>query len=88
MKLKYSFEEVDMGEEIISVPVGKGAEEIHGVLKLNQEGKEILNLLKDNITEEKIVESLCNKYDNDYETLKGYVKQVINTLRKANLIEE
>ena len=36
MKLKYTFEAVDMGDEIIFVPVGDKASEVHGVLKLSK----------------------------------------------------
>ena len=46
MKLKNTFESVDMGNEIIMVPVGKSAEQVQGVLKLNAEGLEIMNMLE------------------------------------------
>ena len=88
MKLRYVFENVDMGNEIISVPVGDGANNVHGVNKLNKEGKEILELLKEDITEQQIVKKLTEKYENDSATLEKWVSNVIKTLRAANLLEE
>ncbi|MBR0463696.1 MAG: PqqD family protein [Clostridia bacterium] len=88
MKLKYSFETVDMGEEIISVPVGEGVEKIHGILKHNKEGQEILEQLEEDTTEEQIVDVLASKYENDRETLAAYVHRTVETLRNAGLIEE
>lgn len=88
MKLRYVFENVDMGNEIISVPVGDGANNVHGVIKLNKEGKEILELLKEDITEQQIVKKLTEKYENDSATLEKWVSNVIKTLRAANLLEE
>ena len=88
MKLKNTFESVDMGDEIIMVPVGKSAEQVHGVLKLNEAGQEIVELLAGETSEEEIVRSLSGKYENDAETLKKYVRQVVETLRSNDLIEE
>lgn len=87
MKLKYSFEAVDMGDEIIFVPVGDKASEVHGVLKLNAEGKEVVEALKEDTTKEKIVQMLAPKYNNDHTELARYVQNVIDILNNANLLE-
>lgn len=87
MKLKYTFEAVDMGDEIIFVPVGDKASEVHGVLKLNAEGKEVVEALKEETTEEKIVQMLAQKYNNDPTELTQYVRNVIDILKKENLLE-
>ena len=88
MKLKYRFEIVDMGDETVFVPVGKNAKEVHGVLKLNSSGKEIVSLLVNDTTEESIVNMLTEKYGNEHEELVSYVHNTIAYLRKAGLIEE
>lgn len=87
MKLKYRFEDVDMGEEIISVPVGANADQVKGVLKQNSESREILNLLINDITEDELVATLAMKYENDRSELVNYVHSVISTLRDADLLE-
>ena len=88
MMIKYIFEEVDMGEEIIIVPVGEGAAELNGVLKVNKEGREILDFLRQETNTEAIVDALAQKYDNERNSLDKYVNQVIDTLRRLNLLTE
>ena len=87
MKLKYNFECMDMGDENIAVPVGEGANQLHGVVKLNKEGLMIFNLLKEDMTEEDIVNKLANEYSNDKQQLIGYVRQTIATMKEAQLLE-
>lgn len=88
MHLKYTFEPVDMGDEIILVPVGENANEVHGVVKMNREGLEIINLLKDDTTKDNIIEKLLKKYENDRETIDLWVNRTINVLIDAGLIDE
>ena len=88
MKLKYHFDAVDMGDEIIAVPVGDGAEQIQGVLRLNHSGNEIMELLKEEITEDQIIHILAAQYVNSTDELTGYVEGAIKTLAGAGLIEE
>ena len=45
MKLRYEFTMMDMGGEIAAVPTGDNAAEFHGVLKLNDVAKDILEQL-------------------------------------------
>lgn len=88
MKLKYSFEPVDMGDEIILVPVGKSATIVHGVVKLNREGLEIINMLNSQTSEDDLVKTLTAKYENDRDELVFYVHHVLDQLQKAGLLEE
>ena len=61
---------------------------MHGVLKINKEGQEILELLKEETTEEQIVNTLAAKYQNDRTVLIEYVRNTIDSLRGAGLITE
>ncbi len=88
MKLRCVFEPVDMGNEIIAVPVGNGAKEVHGVLKLNKEAQEILTLLEKDTKEEDIVNCLVEKYKSNRQVIEEYVNKVLVVLRKADLLEE
>ena len=88
MKLRCVFEPVDMGNEIIAVPVGNGAKEVHGVLKLNKEAQEILALLEKDTKEEDIVNCLVEKYKSNRQVIEEYVNKVLVVLRKADLLEE
>ena len=86
MKLRYTFDTVEMGDEIICVPVGDGADQIHGVVRLNKSGLEIMELLKNEITLEQIVDELAARYNNDREELLDRVQNVIDTLQNAGII--
>lgn len=88
MRLKYALEAVDMGDEIILVPVGNDADTVSGVLKVNKEAHEIVKLLEEKENESGIIDSLSSRYENDVETLSQYVHRIIETLRKSGLLEE
>lgn len=88
MKLKGTFETVDMGEEIIAVPVGPNANEIHGILKINKEAKEILDCLGRDTSESAIIDLLKAKYENSEESISSYVHSFLQSIRDAGLLEE
>ncbi|QUC68199.1 PqqD family protein [Aristaeella hokkaidonensis] len=88
MKMKCAFEAVDMGSEVIAVPVGNGADQVHGVLKLNKTGLEIIQILEKDTTIEEIISQLTSKYDNNEDTIAEYVRDIVELLRSNNLIEE
>ena len=88
MKVKYEFDSVDMGDEIVLVPIGEGAGKVGGVVKLNASAFEIVNLIKTNTTEEDIVNMLALKYENSRTDLQRYVRNVIKTMMESGLIEE
>ncbi len=87
MNIKYSFESVDMGNEFILVPVGDNAKQIQGVLRTNEAGNKIMQLLTQGMNEEAAVDALAKEYDNDRETLAGYVRSVICVLSDNHIIE-
>ena len=88
MKLKFSCEAVEIDDEIICVPVGEKAVNTNGVLKVNQTGYEIIKLLENDTTPEKITDELTAKYDEtDRQTIYDYVCRTIDMLRDYSLIE-
>lgn len=86
MRLKYQLETMEIEDDIVAVPVGNGAEEVHGVFKLNKEGAEILKLLEKETTENAIVEYLKEKYENDPKSIKELVNKFIEDLQEYELI--
>ena len=88
MKLKYLLEATELDDELICVPVGPGAEEVQGVLKLNASGYEIVQLLEQDTTQDAIVDALAAKYQTDRATLANYVAKFVGVLRESGLIEE
>jgi len=86
LKLKFDIEIMEMDDQSIAVPVGDGAEAFHGVLKVNESAAFILNQLKEETTEEAIVEAILKEYAGEKETVAEYVKNYIGSLREANLL--
>ena len=88
MRLKHSFEIVDVGDEIIAVPVGDSAAKMHAVLKFNKTGREVFALMQEPTTEEAIVNALEEKYPNQRESLTAYVHKFVQRFRDWGIIEE
>ena len=88
MKLKCKFEFVDMGDEIVAVPVGKNSESVLGVLKINEEGKYILQLLEKNVTKEDVLSSISTNYVVDKDALTNFVDEFIDRLIEYRVLEE
>lgn len=87
MKLKHTFEMMEIDEQQMAVPVGDGADAFHGILKLNQSAAAILNLLKEDTTEEEIVGKLKETYDSSEEEIRTYVHDYVEELKKAGFVE-
>ena len=87
MKLKHTFEIMEIDDQIMAVPVGDCAEEFHGILKINQSAAAILELLKEDTTEEEIVAKLLKEYDSTEEELQAFVHEYLEQLKEAELVE-
>ena len=87
MEFNYNYEAVDMGDEIICVPIGENASQLHGVLRMNQAALEIMNLLKKNHTKEKTAAILTEKYDDDPESIISYIDEVVYTLENIGFLK-
>lgn len=88
MKLKYTFEKMELDGEMIAVPVGESARELHAVLNVNEEAMRILELLRDETTEEGIVDRLMKEYEGEKEEIASLVHAYIEQLRLEELLEE
>ena len=88
MKSKYTFEKLELDGQIVAVPVGDNASDLHAVLNLNEEAMRILELLKEETTEEKIIEQLLKEYESTEEELKPMVHAYIEKLVKEGLIDK
>lgn len=87
MKTKFSFEIMDLDDGLVAVPVGKGANQFHGVLKVNETAVAILKELKNETTEDEIVNSLLKEYNGVKEEIAGYVHEFVSTLIKEGIVE-
>jgi len=88
MKSKYTFEKMELDGEIVAVPVGEGAAELHAVLNVNEEAMRILELLQEETTEENIVAQLMKEYEGKKEEIAPLVSEYIRQLFQEGLLEE
>ena len=86
MKLKPDFITQIIDDTQFLVPVG--AEAFQGIVRSNKTAAFIVDCLKEDTTEEKIVDAMCKKYDAPRETIAADVKEILNTLRRINALEE
>jgi len=86
MHLQYQYETMKIRDIVVAVPVGDGTENMKNVLRLNRTAAVIFDLLKEETSEEQIVESLMTRYDVSKETLEHDVHMYIEEFRKRNLI--
>ena len=86
MKLKPEFLTHEMNGEHLTVPVGRGS--FSGVVKSNKTAGFIIEQMKNEISEERIVQALLDKYEVSSETAENDVKKVIAILRSINAIQE
>ena len=88
MKLKYTFEKMELDGEVIAVPVGESAAELHAVLNVNEEAMRILELLQEETTEDGIVAQLMKEYKGEKDEIASLVHTYIDQLRREDLLEE
>lgn len=86
MRLKYTFETMKLDDLIVAVPVGEQANEFHGVVKLNEVAASIFELLKNEITEEGIIDALEIEFDATRSELTDDVKKCIELFSEKGLL--
>lgn len=88
MKLKYNFVLQEVAGTFIAVAVGDGARKFHGMMKLNESGKRIFELIQQEDDVDSVVKILSDEYEADPELLRSETEKILNCLRKENLLDE
>ena len=86
MKLKNEFIVHNIADETLLVPTAEAS--FHGLVQGNKTVDTILSCLKEDTTEEKILDSLKEKYDGDEEDMRADIADVIKRLRAIGAIDE
>ena len=86
MKLKDDF--ITQTIEDTQFLVATGAESFQGIVRSNQTAAFIVDCLKEETTEDAIVDAMCAKYDAPRDVIACDVKEVLDTLRKINALVE
>lgn len=88
MRLRYTFETMELDDRIVAVPVGENIDEFHGVIKLNDVAAFIFNLLKDDIQEADILKAMEEEYEVSHEVLIKDIHEYLDEFREKGLLVE
>ena len=86
MRLKDDLVTQDIDGTQFLVPVG--AEAFHGIVRSNKTAAFIVNCLKEETTEEQIVDAMCARYAAPRDEIVADVRGILDTLRGINALEE
>ncbi len=86
MKLKSDFITQVIDDTQFLVPLG--GESFQGIVRSNKTAAFIVDCLKEETTEEAIVDAMCEKYDAPRATIAADVAKVLDTLRGIHALEE
>ena len=86
MRLKNDFitQEIDGVQYLVPV----GAAQFFGMLRNNKTAAFIVDCLKEETTEEAVVDAMCEKYDAPPDAIAADVKGILSTLRSVGALEE
>ncbi len=85
MKLKSDFITHTSGGEQLMISVGGS---FNGMVRSNSTAARIIDFLREETTEEKIIDAMLEIYDVDRERLSADVARVIGELRKIGAIDD
>lgn len=86
MKLKYNFAIQQVTDFWAAVPVGADAKRYNGVMSLNETARDMMEFLREDITEEELVQKMLETYEVDEATLRPQVHDFIKQLQDADVL--
>jgi hypothetical protein len=86
MKLKSNFLTQTIDDTVFLVPVGNGA--FNGMIRGNKTTAFLIGQLKNEISEEELIDATCEQYDAPREVIAADVKKCLATLRSVGALEE
>lgn len=87
MKIKDGFVLREVAGQAIVIAVGAASKEFHGMINLNNTGKEIWQGVQAGMNEEEIAQALTEKYEVDLEKAQEDTRNIIRKMYEAGVIE-
>ena len=87
MKIKNGFAVREIAGECVVVALGEASKIFNGIIKLNETGRIIWDLLSIGCEKEILVYVILREYDIDRATVEQDVDRFIDTLKGANILE-
>lgn len=84
MKIKTGFILRKLGKEYMAVAVGEAGKEFNGMIRMNEAGSWLWNQLKEGVSEEELIEKMCEYYDDlEPETAKADLEEFLTSIAPA-----
>ncbi|MBO5415701.1 MAG: PqqD family protein [Clostridia bacterium] len=87
MKIKSGFVVREVAGQSIVVALGEATKTFNGMIRLNETGRIIWDMLSAGSEKADIVKRITEEYDIDEQTVQADVDAFINTLQGANILE-
>ena len=88
MKLKSSFDIIDVAGEYLAVPIGADADSFSGVVALSETAAYLLKQMRTAKTTEELVSILTERYDISKDDAAKEISTAIDTFLHLDIIEE
>lgn len=88
MRLKSGFVLSKAGADYVAVATGEAGKDFHGLVRNNETAAFLLEQLKQEKTEEELVQSLFDTYEVTEEQAREDVKKFVETIEKAGMLAE
>ncbi len=88
MKLKDGFLNRKLENDNYLIPDSQIVKNFRGVVRNNETAAFIIDCLREQTTEENIIDAMCEKYDASYEKISEGVRFVLDGLRSIDALEE
>ena len=87
MKIKNGFVVREIAGQTIVIALGEATKTFNGMIKLNETGKIIWDMLAEGSDKDSIVKRICDEYEADAAMVEADVDSFIKTLQGANILE-
>ena len=87
MKIKKGFIVRKIGGQNVAVAVGEASKEFNGMIKLNETGKFLWDLLEKGALIDELVEKVLEEYEVDESTARADVEKFVENLKEVGALE-
>ena len=87
MKIKQGFVVREIAGQTLVVALGEASKIYNGIIKLNETGRVIWDMLAEGAEKEEIVDKLASIYDADRATLSADCDRFIASVQENNILE-
>lgn len=87
MKIDKEFILRKIAGDHVLIPTGKTALSFNGMITVNEQGAFLWQKLRDEISEEQLVDAMLEEYEVDRQTAQADVKEFLEVLRNCKILD-